>query len=567
MQPCERQKGTRLIASLCYCRVWAIGARCHPMRLILRLVCVGCLWSGGALAQSAVTVTIDTQSPGYAMPTRFSGLSLETMTLLPDGSGGHFFSATNTPLITLFQNLGLKSLRIGGATVDMATTAIPTNADIDALFAFAQAAGVKVIYSLRLLNGSTNTDATLARYLWSNYQSQLDSFAIGNEPDWNSYHQSDPSILNYTSYLAQWRRFAAAITNAAPGATFSGPDTGGNLVTGPPDNGPGPTWTTSFAQAEAGSGLIAFITQHHYVGEGAGSQTGQQGIDAMLSPSWDTGSNQTLYTAMAVPVLQTGAAYRFTEANDFTGGVTNASNAFASALWTLDFMYWWAAHGACGVNFHNKRWIPTDTICPGASGQLIANPKGYGIKAFNLGAVGNVEPLTLSNASGLNLTAYAAGSGADLYVTIINKEHGAGARDAAVTIVLRGFSAGTAAVMVLSAPNGNVAATSGATLGGAIITNNAPWLGQWTALSPVTNGQGTVRVSAASAAVVKIHATTLAGAPGDIQYAYGTNLLMTYTYTLVSSTSVAGPYAPVMGANSPYTVPQTDACRFYRARN
>jgi hypothetical protein len=97
------------------------------------------------------------------------------MTLLPDSTAGHFFSATNTSLITLFQNVGLKHLRVGGATVDMPTVAIPTHADIDALFAFAQAAGVKVTYSLRLLNGSTNTDATLAKYIWANYRSQLDS--------------------------------------------------------------------------------------------------------------------------------------------------------------------------------------------------------------------------------------------------------------------------------------------------------------------------------------------------------------------------------------------------------
>ena len=532
------------------------------MKFTPSLICESCLWAGAVLAQSPVTLTIDTQAPGYAMPTNFCGLSFETMTLLPDGTGGHFFSATNTPLITLFQNVGLKHLRIGGATVDMPTVAIPTNADIDALFAFAQAAGVKVTYSLRLLNGSTNTDATLAKYIWANYRSRLDSFAIGNEPDWNSYHQSDPKISNYISYLADWKVFAAAIASAVPGAVFSGPDTGGNLVTGPPDNGSGPTWTTSFAQAEASSGLIAFITQHHYVGESAGSQTAQQGIDAMLSPAWDTGSNQTLYAAMAAPVLQTGLAYRFTEANDCTGGITNASNAFSSALWALDFMCWWAAHGALGVNFHNKRWIPTDTIWPGASGQLIATPKGYGIKAFSLGALGYVEPLTLSNASGLNLIAYAAGSGADLCVTIINKEHGTGARDAAVTIVPNGFASGSASAIFLTAPGGNVAATNGVTFGGAVITNNAPWLGQWTALTPDTNGQLNLTLSATSAAVVKIHATT----PAIRLQRVGNAWVITYTGALLSSTNPVGPYSPVTGASSPYPVPQGDTQRFYRAQ-
>ncbi len=530
-------------------------------RLLRRLAAAGCLLAGAALAQSPVTLTVDTQSPGYAIPADFSGLSFETKTLLPDSHGGHLFSGTNTPLITLFQNLGLKSLRIGGDTVDMPTVAIPGNADIDNLFAFAQAAGVKVIYSLRLLNGSTNADASLAQYIWTHYRALLDSFAIGNEPDWNSYHQSDPKITDYTSYLADWRVFAAAITNVVPGATFSGPDTGGNLVTGPPDNGPGPTWTTSFASAEKGSGLIAFITQHDYVGGNASGLTPPQGIDAMLSASWDAGSNQTLYAAMAAPVLQTGFAYRFTEANDFTGGVTNASNAFASALWALGFMHWWAAHGAGGVNFHNKRWIPTDTIVPGASGQLDIYPKGYGLKAFDVGGHGYVEPVTVSNMDGLNLTAYAVGSGPDLYVTIINKEHGAGARDAAVTILPQGFSGGSASVMFLTA-SGDVAATNGMTLGGQAITNNAPWLGQWLILDPLASGQLRLSVSAASAAILRIHATGLVCwrmGPDQVRLSWGAG-------TLQSATNVTGPYNDLLGATPPFTIQATGAQCFYRLR-
>ncbi len=173
-------------------------------------------------------------------------------------------------------------------------------------------------------------------------------------------------------------------------------------------------------------------------------------------------------------------------------------------------MHWWAAHGASGVNFHNKRWIPTDTIILDSSGQLRTYPRGYGIKAFDLGGHGCVEPLTMTNASGLNLTAYAVGGGSDLYVTIINKEHGTGARDAVVTITPTGFFSGSAAAIYLSAPNRNVRAIEGVTLGGAAIPNDAPWPGQWTAFAPVTNGHFTITVSATSAAVVRIHATNRA---------------------------------------------------------
>jgi prolyl oligopeptidase len=66
-----------------------------------------------ALAQSPVTLTIDTQAQGCAIPDDSTGLSFETLTLLPDRNGGHFFSGTNTGLVTLFHNLGVKNLRIG----------------------------------------------------------------------------------------------------------------------------------------------------------------------------------------------------------------------------------------------------------------------------------------------------------------------------------------------------------------------------------------------------------------------------------------------------------------------
>ena len=118
---------------------------------------------------------------------------------------------------------------------------------IDNLFAFAAAAGVKVIYTLRLLSPAANPVADLqavhaqaAGHIWGHHQENVASFAIGNEPDWHAYHTYpghplDPAIYEdapgvpgsaYASYLAQWRSFADAIMGAAPGASLSGPDLG-----------------------------------------------------------------------------------------------------------------------------------------------------------------------------------------------------------------------------------------------------------------------------------------------------------------------------------------------------
>lgn len=472
------------------------------MKLIRALACAGALLADAALAQSRITVTVGPQPPGPALPPDFIGLSLGMKTLLPDKAGAHFFSPTNTPLITLFQNLGIKHLRLGGTTVESPpATPIPGERDIDSLFAFVRAARIdKVIYSLRLLETDPAqryavTNAAIAKYIWDHYRSALDCFAIGNEPDRRNVYDQDLTITNFTSYLSKWRQFAAAITNAVPTARFAGPDAGsGNVL-----------WTTHFAEAEKDSGLIRIITEHFYVGGAGRGVAARQGIDAMLSPGW-IAVNQRLYDQMAARVLADGLPYRFTEANDhYSGGVPDASDTFAGALWALDFLHWWAAHDARGVDFHNTQWVVNDVITVDSDRRLRVNPKGYGIKAFDLGGHGSIEPLTISNPDGLNLTAYAVRGSGEHFVTLINKEHGPGAREANVTVAAPG-SREPAAVIFLTAPNEGAAAKTGVTLGGASIQADSPWLGKWSPLEAGQPGRGAVKVPALSAAILRIPA-------------------------------------------------------------
>jgi len=146
-----------------------------------------------------VTITIDAAHPGPVVPGDFAGLSFERGPLVSPGNAGvsgNLFSPANGSLVTLFRNLGLGNLRIGGGTVDQlipAGTGSDGLAGIDGLFAFAAATGVKVIYSLRLLSPSASPVADLkaahaqvAGHIWGRYQQNVASFAIGNEPDWHS---------------------------------------------------------------------------------------------------------------------------------------------------------------------------------------------------------------------------------------------------------------------------------------------------------------------------------------------------------------------------------------------
>lgn len=503
-----------------------------------------CFGAATAGAQSPVTITVDTSSHGYAVPADFSGLSFERGTENSGNAGvpGYFFSPSNSQLITLFRNIGLRSLRIGGGSVD--DEPLVTNAANDNLFQFASAAGVTVIYSVRMLNTHNafpdlkEQDAAIAGYIWQKYRPLVNSFAIGNEPDWHSYHvQGDPAIHEskpgvagtaYPSWLADWSSFAATILGAAPGAKFSGPETG---AYSPATYYEGESWTQHFADDEASSGAIANVTQHFYVGGGPGTTTSAQAINNMLSQDWveDTaigtqptgaGNGKTttftpypwLYNNNLAPVVADGVPYRLTELDDYLTGVPGASNGFASALWSLDAMHWWAQHGAAGVNFHNKQWIYTDTIVPDPNpcericGDFQATPKGYGIKAFSMGGHGYVEPVTVNAPGSLDLTAYAIGDAHEIYVTVVNKTQSlAGdATDASVTIDPEGFGAATCSYMTLTDGQDGNAALMTASLGGAAITNNSRWQGQWT---PVTGGRGRscpVSVGAASAVVVKL---------------------------------------------------------------
>jgi hypothetical protein len=493
-----------------------------------------------------VTITIDAEHPGPVVPDDFAGLSFERGPLTSGNAGvsGNLFNPANNSLITLFRNLGLGNLRIGGGTVDQLIP-VGTGSDgftgIDNLFAFATAAGVKVIYTLRMLSPPVQpigdlkaVHAQAAGRIWERYRDRVASFAIGNEPDWHAYHTYpghplDPTIYEeaagipgsaYRSYLAQWRSIANMITSAAPEAPFSGPDVGAytnQTYTPDPDNGV--SWTEQLSRDERDSGRIAEITQHYYVGGSPGQTTAQQAISNMLSPEWVTGTaigtqpTATTYTPYPwlyeknlAPVLAAGVRYRLTESNDYLGGVQGASNAHAAALWALDHLHWFAAHGAAGVNFHNKQWLYTATIVPdpaGGGGYAI-NPKGYGIKAFTLGSAGQVKPVRIQNPDGINLTAYCIGGAGEDYVTIINKAHGPGAGDAAVTIARPGAEVHGAKIMTLAGEQPGDARGTKITLGGATITGDTPWAGKWDAIPADPNAGITLTVKATTATIVKI---------------------------------------------------------------
>lgn len=446
-----------------------------------------------------MTVSVDAETVGAAIPDEFVGLSFEMESLFPDDQGKYYFHKENQPLIALFAVLGIKSLRVGGNTADRPNVPVPSGSDIDNLFEFARAAGVKVIYTLRLRKGDPEVAAQIAKYIMDHYRSDLACFAIGNEP--NVFTQ------DYSVYRDEWRKYIELITSPeyAPSARFCGPS-----------STPGKAeWCRDFARDFGSSGRIAFIAQHAYPG-GSGRRVIDPvaGREVMLSESW-VKSYESFYESFVPTVSGLGLTYRIEETNNyFHGGAVDVSNTFAAALWGLDYMYWWASHGAIGLNFHTGDSVAAadaTTPCQYASftistGGYKVHPIGYAIKAFGLGAHGNLVPLRISsNTEGIALTAYATkADDGTLYVTLISKETGPHPRDVNVTIV-PAASFARAEVISLTSPDKNLAGTSGVTLGGAEIKEDASWSGSWTTLGNSSGkGEYTIFVSAVSANVVRL---------------------------------------------------------------
>jgi hypothetical protein len=445
------------------------------------------------LAQSPITVTIDaTSRNGRETPADFAGLSFESSNLLSRPDGEHLFSDANRPLVEILRNLGIRSLRIGGGTADMPKYTMPSEKDVDQLFAFAAAADVKVIYTLRLPNADVAADAAMARYIQQRYGPRLSCFEIGNEPDF--YRRVYREIPDYETYRGLWKEISAAVSQAAPGARFCGPAAGGTTA-----------WSRRFAADFGKSGSIAAIVMHEYPGGDGNLTSDAPARDAMLSRAWIEFYDR-LYESFANAASATGLPFRLEETNNFTGGAKDATDTFSGALWALEYMHWWAAHGAAGMNFHNRRWILNTTIYPekesddGLKSGYHLHPIAYGIKAFALGGYGTPAPASLVNPGAVNLNVYAVRRGNELYVTLINKKDpGVKPVDAKVTLMGRGLS-GPAQVIYLSAPS--AAAKDGITLGGAPLANGS-WAGTWSAADTRA-----VIVPGASAAIVKLSLKT-----------------------------------------------------------
>lgn len=467
------------------------------------------LWVAHTASGEPTTVFVETKNPGVEISHDALGLSYETATMLPDETGVRYFRPDNQPLVRMFQTLGIKSLRVGGNSVDADRFPVPSETDVRSLFEFARAAGVKVIYSVRLKDGDPQSAANVAGFIHEHYADTLDCFAIGNEP--KGYYK-DTNV-----FLSKWTTIGDAMRAVWPEAKFCGPD----------DN-PSALWRTMMVREfGAPAGPLVQITQHSYSFGCSYENPGEKDVtklipvdvvaarEKMLSPdAYDT--YEKIYQGIRASIADTPLSFRLTEVNSFWfSGLKGASDRYASALWAVDYLHWWTAHGADGLNFHTGdrtggvismpcRYAAFVTSTNG----YLARPLSYGLKLFSLGRRGRVLLVHLAGGTNQNLVAYAnLADQKTVYATLLNKTHGSGVTNANVQIKLDTQVSGEdARVIFLAAKNGDIAAgSSDVTLGGAPIRDDGSWQGGWTSLPVVTGTNAiTLPMPPASAAVVEI---------------------------------------------------------------
>ena len=189
----------------------------------------------------------------------------------------------------------------------------------------------------------------------------------------------------------------------------------------------------------------------------------------------------------------------------FNGGAPGVSNAYASSLWILDFLFNCAQGGAAGVNLHGGGNVNSYSPIADNSGAVVeARPVFYGMKLFTLAGQGTLVQTNLS-VGGINATAYAVkGPGKAVNLIVVNKD---ATQNLQLTISMP-QSVSSATLMTMTqlssgAQGPSLSATSGVTIQDATIDPN----GEFTPSAPYNlspdGSQMSCYVPALSAVLIK----------------------------------------------------------------
>ena len=442
-------------------------------------------------ADTLATISVDARRPGLTIPRDFIGYSLEVSTA---GQGIGAFQganpaaaaqseqsvyalgrpdAPNDVYFHLMHDLGAGILRLGGNSQDNTCwdrAAAPhpdacqdalDSADLALWATAARASGWKLIVGLNL---KQNDPAWALREVTEGVARAIPRrfvFALepGNEPD--LFARTPYRAQPYTA-ADQAREFAAYAKafRADPVArryALAGPATCCGWRN--------PQDLDVFLNATRGARL-AWVTVHNYSATTCGGQT--VSVARLLSPElMDQVREETARLAATARGHRLKIAMAETNSAS-CGGMPGVSNAFASALWGLDYAFTLAQNGFVGVSFHTSyrpgggsSYNPVDTYASrDSAGQWhyrdVAEPLYYALHVFAHHASGErLPPDSVTTTRNVRSYATTPCVQCEVDVFVLNKDTSA----AGPVRVHLGRRMGEATLLLLSAPNlGSLAA-------------------------------------------------------------------------------------------------------------
>ena len=450
-------------------------------------------------------VVVHPEQPGISIPADFLGFSVEKKILSIE-----CFQPKNSVLINLLTNLGNGVLRVGANEGDSTfwsrtkTDPLPAMktfgyslkpltigpASVDNLYAFAKQSGWRVIHGLNLGTYDPAMAADEVAYALQIGGSSVLAFEVGNEPNLYRKKASQtglrPADYNYAQYRHEIEGYYSTILAKTPRAPLGGPATTRFC-----------NWLPDFVRDFKTK--ITLVTSHGYAL--SGNEKDPQSIwfpaiENLLRPQKD---KEQVWLPKLEAAKAAGIPCRFDEYNTCTdGGKRGVSDAFASALWNVDFMLAVAEHGGAGVNLHGGFGAKAGySAFSFRDNRFYVNPIYYSMLLFHQTARGRVVALECQTAA--NFTAHAfLGDDRKLRVLLINKD----LAQPVVTTIASVAAHAKAQVIRLSAPS--VSATDGVTLAGSAVADNGTWTPQPGEPASGKDGKFEVSLPVASAALVTI---------------------------------------------------------------
>jgi len=439
-----------------------------------------------------LSITVHPNELGNQLHSGFIGLSFGAATVAQDNYastdlGGYLRTLGRTGVIRIGGNSGDTTFwtSTGEPAPSWATSGTITPGKLHQLATIVRGAGWKVILAVNLKHPDPARAGDEAKYARQIFGDSLLAIEIGNEP--NFYYSS------VAAYYADFESYVAAIEQAVPGVGITGPDAETNHS----------SWLGAFAALEAGHPDVTEISDHTYPTSACGTSTAT--IPELLgtgSVQYETANAQAALSAAA----QLGVPAAMTETNSTVcAGTPGVSDAFASALWALDYSLLIAQQGIVSADFMGGTNAvgcdPYTPLCP-TTGDLTARPIYYGMLATELVGAGRFA--ALDNPDAASVRAYAVRHGHRLTVVLDDVQDPATNGATTVTLNLGGnFRSGRLTALTTSSSAG-LSATTDITLGEQQVGQHGTFLPPRSTPVSVRNQTATVTLPAGSAAIIQL---------------------------------------------------------------